>query len=252
MSFFTAILTQPLFNALMFLYEALPGRDIGIAIIVLTVAIKLLLYFPSLSAIRSQRSLQAMQPKIDALRKQFAGNKEELSRRLMAAYREHRVNPLSSCLPVLIQLPILIALYQVFIAGLRTDPSTHVLVPESLSLLYPSLRDTFATQEINGFFLGFVDLTKTGNVILAVLTGAAQFFQSRMLQSKKQPAVPGAQDENIASSVSRQMTYFFPVITVIFSFQFPAGLALYWLTSTLFTIGQQVLFFRAHAVPSSP
>lgn len=249
MNIFTLVLTQPLFNALMFLRQYLPGQDLGVAIIALTLLIKLLLYAPSLSAIRSQRSLQAMQPKIDALRKQYAKNKEELSRQLMAAYREHRINPLSSCLPVLIQLPVLIALYQVFMAGLQTDPATHRLTQHGLDLLYPQLRAVYEGQPVSGFFLGFVDLTKTGNYILAVLAGGLQFLQSRMLQSKNPPkGTPGAQDEGMASSMNRQMMYFFPIITVIFSIQFPAGLALYWVVSTIFTVVQQYFFFRSHSI----
>ena len=242
---FNTILYEPLFNGLIYLYHVIPGKDIGIAIILLTLAIKIILFFPSLSAIKSQKALQETQPKLEALKKKYKNDKEELGRQLMKFYKENKVSPFSSCLPLLIQLPILLALYQVFLNGLITDPTTGLLVPNQLNHLYGYLKDIYSNTPIHSMFLGFVDMAKSKNIILAVIAGALQFWQGKMMVTMK-PAIKtaGSKDEDRAASINRQMIYFMPVITVIFGYQFPAGLTLYWIVSTLFTIVQQYYFFR--------
>jgi len=244
--FFNIILYEPLFNGLIYLYHTLPGKDIGIAIIVLTIIIKLILFLPSLSAIKSQKALQEVQPKLEELKKKYKDNKEELGRQMMKFYKENKVSPFSSCLPLLIQLPILIALYRVFFGGLTaTDPETGILLGDQLQHLYGYLRDVYTSTPINTFFLGFVDMAKNGNYVLAFLAGGLQFWQGRMMMTKRVTTkIPGSKDENKTTAINRQMMYFMPVITVIFGIQFPAGLTLYWVMSTLFQIAQQHYFFR--------
>lgn len=246
---FYTLLYEPILNGLMYLVHILPGHDIGLAIIILTIIIKTILFWPSYSAIRAQRSLQETQPKLEEIKKKYKDDKEELSRQLMKFYKENKVNPLSSCFPMLIQLPILFAVYRVFWTGLGVDSETGILIAEQLDHLYGSLRDIFATNPIDTTFFGIFDLAKTGNYPLALLAGALQFFQSKMLLQKKPPKVPGAKDENIAVAMNKQMTYFFPLITVYIGIKFPAGLALYWVVMTLFSIGQQHYFFKKHPHP---
>lgn len=249
MEIFNIILYQPLLNALFFLQKIIPGHDLGMAIIILTIIIRGILYVPSLSAIKSQRRIQEIQPKLNALKAKYKDNREELGRQLMKFYKENKVNPFSSCLPLLIQLPILFALFRVFYAGLATDPSTGFLVQDQLNNLYGPLRDYYAATSINSMFLGFVDLAKTGNWILALMAGGFQYFQSKMLISKQPPkGIPGAKDESMAATTSRSMTYFFPVIIIFISLRFPAGLALYWVVATLFAIAQQYIYFKKHPV----
>ncbi|MFH0804785.1 MAG: YidC/Oxa1 family membrane protein insertase [Patescibacteria group bacterium] len=247
---FNTILFQPLFNALVFIYQYIP--NIGVAIILLTIAIKFVLYLPSQSSIRSQRRLQETQPKLQALQAKYKGNKEELGKQLMKFYKDNKVNPFSSCLPLLIQLPILIALYQAFFAVAQTDPTTHILAANQLERLYEPLRNLFATHPIDPTFLGFFDLSKKGNWLFALLAGAAQFWQSRMLMANQPPKVPGSKDEGMTAGINKQMMYFMPVLTVVFGLQFPAGLTLYWLVSTLFTVGQQYIAFRHKPTVGQP
>ncbi|MFA5052294.1 MAG: YidC/Oxa1 family membrane protein insertase [Patescibacteria group bacterium] len=243
---FNTVLFQPLLNALVLIYQYIP--DLGVSIILLTLVIKLLLYLPSRSSIRSQKVLQETQPKLQEIQNKYKDNKEELGRQLMKFYKDNKVNPFSSCLPLLIQLPILIALYRAFLAVAQTDPSTHILVADQLQHLYVPLRNIFSSQAINPLFLGFIDLAKKGNYVLAVLAGAAQFWQTKMLMAKQPPKVPGAKDESMMAGMNKQMMYFMPVITVIFGLQFPAGLTLYWLFSTLFTVAQQYYIFKKDKV----
>jgi len=171
----------------------------------------------------------------------------------MAFYKTNKVNPFSSCLPLLIQLPIFMGFVSRFFNGLNgIDPETGIIAVEQLDHLYGYLRDFFTTNPISTKFLGFIDLAATKNVYLAVLAGLAQFFQSRMMYSKKNkdkiknkiPNKKGAKDEKMTEMMSKQMMYFMPLITVVFGYQFPAGLTLYWLTNTLLMIAQQAIFVR--------
>ncbi len=156
--------------------------------------------------------------------------KEELGRALMELYKKEKVNPLSSCLPLLIQLPFLVAVYHVFSRGLNSD---------SLELLYPFISNP---GQLNPVSFGFFNLIQP-NIFLAILTGLAQFWQSKMLVSKKQPTVPSAKDEDMMAAMNKQMLYFMPIITVVIGASLPAGLILYWLVTTLLTILQQQLMF---------
>lgn len=243
---FNVALFQPLFNAIVFIYRYIP--DLGVAIIILTIVIKFILYWPSRSSLKSQKKLQETQPKLQALQQKYKGNREELGKQMMKFYKENKVNPFSSCLPLIIQLPILIALYRAFMAVSQIDPSTHILVSAQLQHLYEPLRSIFSSHPINPLSLGLINLSHNKNYILAVLAGAAQFWQSSMLMSKQPPKVPGAKDESMASSMNKQMKYLFPIMTVIFGIQFPAGLTLYWIVSTLFTVAQQYLVFKKDGV----
>lgn len=243
--FFFTILYEPIFNLLIWLYGALPWQDLGIAIIIVTLIIKIILFYPALKGLRSQKALQEVQPHLEELKKKYANDKEELGRQMMKFYKENKVNPFSSCLPLLIQLPILWALFRVFFAGLATDPATGLLTAEQLEHLYAPLRATYQVVPVHATFLGFVDLAATKNIVLAVLAGAIQFLQARMLSTKKiNVKSKGAKDEGMAAAMNKQMLYFMPIITVIFGYQFPAGVTLYWLSSTAFTWIQQLIFLR--------
>ncbi len=257
---YNTVLYEPIFNAMIWLYNVMPGHDMGVAIILLTLFIKIILFWPSLSALKSQKKLQETQPKIAEIREKYKDNKEELGKKLMEFYKENKVNPFSSCLPLIIQLPILIALYRAFLHGLQIDPTTHMLAAEQVDHLYGYLREIYSTTPIDVTLFGWVDLGKSHNIIFALVSGVAAFFQARTMQAKRAPVkTAGSKDEDTAAAVNRQMMYLMPVLTVVFGYQFPAGLTLYWLTSTLFSLGQQLYFFRVRkswkkddADPKSP
>lgn len=247
---FHVALYQPFLNALMILYRFL-GQDMGIAIIVLTLVIKALLFYPSLSQLKAQRSLQETQPRLKELKEKYKGNQEAYSKAVLAFYKEHKVNPFASCLPLLIQLPILIALYRVFIAGIVPDPATGFLATKQLDGLYAPLRDFFSSTSLHTMSLGLFDVSHRKNIVLALLAAAATFWQSRMLLAKRAPKEAGAggKDEDQAAAMNRNMAYIMPIATFFFSYTFPAGLALYWFISTVFQILQQWFFLRRHPNP---
>src|SRR3990167_8329473 len=171
-SAFNAFLYQPLFNALILIYLYLPGHDFGIAVIALTVLIKLVFYPLGAQAIRSQKSLALLQPKMKEIQEKFKNNKEQQSRAMLDLYKKKKINPFSSFLPLIIQLPILIGLYQVFWKGFGEA---------QLKFLYSFVPNP---GQIDTTFLGMIDLAQA-SIILAIITGIAQFFQSKMIATKQ-------------------------------------------------------------------
>ncbi|HTK04027.1 MAG TPA: YidC/Oxa1 family membrane protein insertase [Candidatus Eisenbacteria bacterium] len=244
---FNEIFSKPIFNLLIFLYTTIPGHDLGLAIILLTIIIKLLLWPLSNGALRSQKALTDIQPKLEALKKQYAGKEkqEELAREMMALYSKEKVSPFSSCLPVLIQLPVFIALYHALSQGLKSS---------GFDQLYPFVTNP---GTITPTLFGFVNLANP-SIPLAVLAGVSQYFQAKMMVTRQQPRkTPGAGDEDMLATMNKQMLYMMPVLTVILGWKLPGGLALYWLLTNVLTVLQQKLYFK-HAdkgpdvVPAKP
>jgi YidC/Oxa1 family membrane protein insertase len=228
------ILYQPLYNLLILFYNFIPWHDLGLAIILLTVLIKLILYPLSQQSIKAQKALQDLQPRIDELKVKFKDNKEAQAQEMMKLYKETKVNPFSSCLPLLVQIPFLIAVYQVFRTGLS---SNHA------ELLYSFVSNP---GTVNHLFLGFMNLS-TANIVLAIIAGAGQFLQTKMFMTKK-PAIKseGSKDENLMAEMNKSMMYFMPIMTIVIGASLPAGLTLYWVTMTLLTILQQYFVLKNH------
>ena len=228
---FQTIFYQPILNLLVFLYNIIPGQDIGLAIILMTIVIKLILLPLSKQSIKSQKALQELQPKIEEIKKKYA-NKGEQGRAMMQLYKQEKVNPFSSCLPLLVQLPFLWAVFRVFQDGLNNH---------SLNYVYSFIS---RPEAINSVSLGLVDLAKP-NAVLAVLAGLAQFWQAKMMTTKRpEMRLSGAKDEDMMAVMNKQMLYFMPVLTVVIGLSFPGGLTLYWLVTTLLTALQQLYLFK--------
>src|SRR3989344_5798344 len=233
---FHLIFYQPILDLLVFFYNIIPGNDIGVAIVVLTALIRLLSYPLNQQSIKSQKALRDLQPKIDELKRKYADNKQEQGRAMMELYKTEKVNPFSSCLPLLIQFPFLIAVYYVFRDGLAG--------PESLDMVYEFMS---RPEVISPITLGRFDLSKVSPT-LAVLAGAAQYWQAKMMVTKRPPKIvqnkEGSKDEDMMAIMNKQMVYFMPAITVFIGLSFPAGLTLYWLITTIFTGLQQMYLFK--------
>jgi YidC/Oxa1 family membrane protein insertase len=245
--FFTTVLYQPLFNFLFLLYEYIPGRDFGIAIIVLTILIKFILYPLGQKAIKSQKALSDIQPKIKEIQERLKDNKEKQMKETLEVYKVAKINPFSGFLPLLIQLPILIALYRVFWKGFETS---------QLSFLYPFVN---SPGSVNPYFLGSIDLShsyfvQTGdiksylwpNIILIIIVGILQFVQMKMIVPKSKSSSMGKQNKagDISGAMQKQMLYFFPFFTALFLLNLPAAIGLYWAVSTIFTIVQQYIIYK--------
>ena len=235
MNLFHEVLYRPLFNLLIALYNVIPGADMGFAIIGLTVLVKAVLWPLTNASLKSQKALQDLQPKLEELKEKFKDDKEGQAKAMMELYSAEKVNPLSSCLPILIQLPILIALYHVLSAGLNVD---------SLKDLYSFVP---SPGDINQSFLGVVNLAER-SIPLAVLAGILQFVQTRMLVAKRPPKKlrkkEGAKDEDMLAAMNDSMLYFMPVMTVVIGATLPGGLTLYWVAVNAVSIFQQTLAFK--------
>jgi len=233
---FTTIFYQPILNLLVWIYNIVPAHDIGLTVIVLTIFIKAVLWPLSAKSIKSQKSMQDIQPKIEELKKKYPKpeDREAMTKEMMALYKQEKVNPFSSCLPLIIQLPFFWAIFKVF-----RDEFTG----KASGLIYPFI---FNPGPLNTMAFGFLDFSKP-NIVLAVLAGLAQFAQVKMMPMKK-PEVKGAgsKDESMAAIMNKQMMYVFPVLTIVICFSLPSGLAFYWLLTTILTIVQQLYVFKGH------
>lgn len=233
---FHLFIYQPLYNILVFLYNVIPGGDFGIAIIVITILLRTLLIPVYKKQIQSQKQLQILQPKIKEIQQKHKTDKEKQTKELMELYKTHKTNPFSGCLPLVIQLVFLIAIYQILM-----KISSNGLTIDS-SQLYSFIPNP---GKINQLFIGIVDLTKASPII-AILAAVAQYFQTKMLMDKSsaEPKAKESDEPDFASIMNKQMLYIGPFLTFFIGIKFPAGLSLYWLAGTLFMLIQQVLLER--------
>lgn len=229
---FNIILYKPLFNLLVFLYNTIPGHDFGIAIIVLTIIIKVILYPLSVKAVRSQAVLQALQPKIKEIQVKYKDDKERQAREMLAIYKQEKINPFSGLLITFIQLPILIALYQVFWNGLKSSSSFS---------LYKFVANPIS---INFIFLHIIDLSKP-NFYFAILAGVVQYFQAKMMIPKSEKNnEKKTKESEFTDMMQKQMTYFLPFFTVIILLGLPSALGLYWIIGGILSIIQQKIILN--------
>jgi YidC/Oxa1 family membrane protein insertase len=248
MAIFDEIIYFPLYNLLIFIYNVLPFHDFGLAIIVVTLLIKFALVPLSRKQIESQTKMQELQPKIKELQNKYKQDKEKQSRALMELYKEHKTNPFSGCLPMIVQLVFLIAIYRVFFnisnAGLKVDAAglySFVQNPGQIHHMFFGIIDL--TSVIN---LGQLTLANLPHLVLVALAAFAQYFQTKMLMAKQPKSSPG-KEADFAQTMSRQMLYLGPLLTLFIGIKFPAGLALYWLVSTSFMIAQQYYIQKKEA-----
>jgi len=225
---FHTFLYQPVYNLLIFLYNFIPGNDLGVAIVVLTLLIRFILYPVAKKQIESQKRIQDLQPEIKKIQEKYKKDREQQGRVLMEFYREKKVNPASGCLPLVIQIVFFIALYQAFIAGINFS--------EGCKDLYQSVS---CPEKIDATFFGILDLAKP-SIVLAAIAAASQFIQTKMMMTKN--AKPAKDD--FAGIMSKQMLYLNPLLTLFIGARFPAGLAVYWIVNTVFSIGQQYMIMK--------
>ncbi len=232
-SFFSVTIYEPLFNLLISIYNIIP--DLGVGIVLLTVIIRVLLLPLSKKSIESQKQMQEIQPEIKKIQAKYKDNKQKQGEEIMKFYREKKVNPMGGCLPLIIQLIILIALYKVFMAVIDYDSANH--------LLYNFVRNPL---EINTLSLGLLDMATVGkaNLPLALITAGLQYWQGKMMMQRSLSNKPVEKNKEpkepeFAEVMQKQMLYMGPVLTLVIGLTFPAGLLVYWFVTTLFMVGQQ-------------
>ena len=182
--------------------------NFGVSIIVVTILIKIALLPLTLKQDKSMKEMKKIQPELEKLKEKYANDKQMLNIKTMELYKEHKVNPLGGCLPLLLQLPILFALFGVLRSG---------IIPADSSFLWLKLTD------------------KDPYYILPILNGAVSFFQQKLM---------GSADSN---PQMKNMMYVFPIMMIMFSLKMPSGLQLYWLTSSILAVVQQYFIMKKGA-----
>lgn len=220
-------LYQPILNLLVAALIYMPGHNLALAIIVITLLIRTILLIPSQKGIKAQKAMQELQPKMEAVKKKYKDDQARLAQETMLLYKEHNVHPLSSCLPILIQMPILIALYYTVMDGLHPDKSVFIY----------SFMPEFSLADINPHFLIF-NLLENDWMIFPVLVGGLQFIQIQltMAKGKGKKTLPKEMEMS-----QKMMKYFMPIMIAVFTAKLPAAVGLYWGTSTLYGIVQQLV-----------
>ena len=224
---FHLLIYQPLYNALILLYGFLPGHDVGFVIVVFAFLIKVCFYPLTKKTMLHQQKMQTISPHLKKLKDEHKGRPEDLAKATMDLYREHKVKPLDGCLPFIIQIPVLIALFQVFRIG---------FTPDALKDLYAFVPHPGV---INPLFLGLVDLSKK-NFFMPVLAGAAQFVYGRFFTPQ-----PQGEGGEMAQAMAKQMIFMGPVLTVIVSINLPSALPFYWFVNNAFSVLEGKLINRA-------
>lgn len=205
----------------------------GVAIILLTVIVRGVLLPLSHKSVVSQAKMRSLAPHLEKIKEKHKDDKQEQARKTMALYKEHGINPFSGCLLVLVQLPIIFALYFVFFKGLPNLNAEHlysfVSLPETVSMM----------------FLG-VMLSKK-SIIFALFAAVTQYYQIKLSIPAMAPAEKDAKPsfkDDFARSFNVQMRYMLPVIVFGISYSISAAVALYWTTSNLFSVAHELYVKR--------
>lgn len=209
---FNSYIYQPIFEALIFIYQNLSFQDLGLSIIILTILIRIILLPLFYKGAKDQTIIQRIQPNIKQIQQDHKDDKEKQAKELMALYQKHRINPFSSILFLIIQLPIFFALFKMFSKEITTS----------------------VFQDIT--FFGLFNLDEK-SILLTVFAAVLQYFQTKMTLALKD-SKQGVQDKMAMNQ--KIMMYVGPVITLVVLFNLPAAIGLYWTVSNIFSIIQQV------------
>lgn len=225
---FGAICYDPLYNLLVFLIGVTPGGDVGVAVILTTLLVKILLLPLLLKSAKTQLVLREIEPKIKEIRERLKTKQEEQARAILALYKEKQVNPFSVLLPILIQTPFLLALFFIFARGGLPDIK--------LDLLYSFVS---APGMVDMHLFGFFNVSEK-NLILALVAALSQFVFGLLSLPKLEPRKEDASfKDDFARSFQVNMRYILPGIIGIFAYYLPAAVAISWIAGNIFSIGQE-------------
>ena len=228
-SIFHAIISKPLYNGLIFLTNTLPFFDAGVIIIIFTIIIKLILLPLSIKASKAQIEMKSIEKDLNLIKEKYKDDKGEQSKKTMEYYKEKGINPFASFFILLIQLPILIGLYRIFLkSGL----------PEiNKALLYSFVA--VPTVAVNMVFLNYINITEK-SLILAIIAGITTYFQVSISTSGAKKAEGTGASNDIAKAMTAQMKYFFPILMTFIAYTISSAIALYLITSNMFAIAQEI------------
>ncbi|HEX2792300.1 MAG TPA: YidC/Oxa1 family membrane protein insertase [Candidatus Paceibacterota bacterium] len=237
LEFFHAILYVPIYNLLIFLVDIIPGADIGLAVVLATIVVRLIMAPLSMAAQRTARVARVMQPELKAVRETYKDDKEEQAKQMFALYKKYGANPFAGLLVLIIQLPIVITLFWVF--------HSKTLLTVDPTLLYPFVN---APDAVNTLFLG-VFLMTSSSFFLAALTALTQLAQAWYTIPVPPKAEKPSMQEDLGRAMAFQMRFILPFVTGSIAFTSPA-LALYFTTTNLISIIQE-FFVRREKLPEA-
>jgi len=243
--FFNTFIYNPIYNGFVFFIDITPFHNVGLSVILLTILVRLIILPVTHKTVRSQAKLKSLEPEINQIKRETENDKQAQTKKVMELYKKHGVNPFSGCLMLIIQTPILLALFWLFNNEISNGFSTERLysfveIPHYISML----------------FLGFIDMSQK-DIFLALAAGISQYFQIKLAIPPLPPreanaGTPSLKDE-FARSFQTQTKYVFPVMVFFLSFKmFPSAVALYWVTSNLFSIAHELFVRRQAGIETNP
>ena len=233
-NFFNAVFYDPIYNALVALVSIIPGSDVGIAVILVTIVIRLILLPFSLSAARTQRAMKVLEPKIKELKEKHKDSKEKEALETLALYKEAQVNPFASILTVFIQIPVLLALYFVF----YYEPFPAINAARLYA--FTPVPDIASLE-----FLGLISVAGK-SMVLAFLAGITQFYQAHLaLSGTMKPSDTKSMQNDFQKVMGMQLKYVFPFIIAAISYTTSGAIALYFITTNLAGAFQELYVRRA-------
>jgi YidC/Oxa1 family membrane protein insertase len=241
---FNLIFSFPILNVLMLLDHVF--GDLGLSIVIMTLIVRLCLFPLTLKQLRSTKATQAIQPLLADIRKKYPDQREQYAE-MQRLYKEYNINPMAGCLPLLVQMPIIYGLYEAMRIVL-TPSGGHLSVADLNNLIYPFLPKFQTLPSFNLSWFTFINphwyisLAQADPThILPVLAGLATFAQLRMSQARaaQQRSNSGSKQSDMMSQQMQIMSFVMPFVTFFIALNFPAGLALYWTTTSIFSMVQQ-------------
>ncbi len=233
LNLFNVLFYQPLYNGFIFLISIMPGADVGLAIIILTIFVKLIIFPLTHKSVTSQAKMRKIEPKMKEIKEKYSKDKQEQSKKVMELYKKHGINPFTGCFLVIVQMPVVIALYWVFFKG---------LVNLNTDILYSFIN---IPSNINMIFLGVFDM-QGKSIFLALLAGILQYFQMKfsfppVTTNKKDNSGNLAFKDEFMKNMSVQMRYILPLFIIFFSYSISAAIALYWTVNNLFSVVHELI-----------
>jgi len=231
------------------IFGASSGVTWSLAIVGLVVLIRIILIPLFVKQIKSQRAMQALQPKMKELQKKHKDDRQKQSEELMKLYKEHNTNPLASCFPIIAQAPIFFALFRV-LNGIGHKPPQAYGVLTQADVVNAAQAHFFGAPISATFLNSNITTVKIVTIVLIILMSATTFITQRQLMIKGMPA--SSLENNPMVQQQKILLYVFPLIFAISGVNFPVGVLIYWLTTNIWTMGQQLYVIRRNPTPGSP
>lgn len=229
---FNLFIHDPLYNALIWLIEIVPGGDVGVAVVILTILVKLVLFPLSTKAVRTQLKMKMIQKPLEEIKEKYKNKREEMGKAMLELYKKNNINPFSGILVLFIQIPVILALYWIFLKSGLPEIDNN--------FLYSFIS---APENIKMDFLGLVNVGEAKSLVLAFLAAITQHLQARFSfpkQEKKPDGHKSSFQEEMMRGMSLQIKYILPIFILFVAYNLISVAALYWTVSNIFAICQEI------------